>query len=169
MGTRPDGGTPTLSPSAPTGRRSLVVEALIRQANERDVAAEGRDARARALDEEVAADPDAHTVAEVCAHAAADRAAAAADRDSAAEDRESLLRLLLGDDGRPVAPRSLGLTGREAQVLERLARAMTTKAIADDLFLSPNSVKTHTQSLYRKIGVSSRAEAALWARDHGIG
>ena len=46
---------------------------------------------------------------------------------------------------------------------------MSTKAIAEDLYLSPNSVKTHTQSLYRKIGVRTRAEAALWARDHGIG
>ncbi|HMJ79105.1 MAG TPA: LuxR C-terminal-related transcriptional regulator, partial [Iamia sp.] len=139
------------------------------QANERDVAAEDRDARARAFAEAVAADPDAHPPAEVSAFAAADRAAAAADRDSAAEDRDTLLRLLLGEGERPSAARPLGLTGRETQVLERLARAMTTKAIADDLFLSPNSVKTHTQSVFRKIGVKSRSEAALWARDHGIG
>ncbi|HEV7719792.1 MAG TPA: LuxR C-terminal-related transcriptional regulator [Iamia sp.] len=158
-----------LSPTAQPGRRPVVVDALIRQANERDVAAEERDARARALADEVTADPAAHTLAEVCALAAADRAAAAADRDSAAEDRDTLVRLLLGEGDRPAAVRPLGLTGRETQVLERLARAMTTKAIADDLFLSPNSVKTHTQSLYRKIGVTSRAEAALWARDHGIG
>ncbi len=156
------------SPSSAPSRPPLV-DALIRQATERDVAAEQRDARARAVAARLQADPAAYTAAEVAAMAATDRAAAAADRDSAAEDRDTLLRLLLGEGHERGAPCPQGLTGRESQVLERLARAMSTKAIAEDLFLSPNSVKTHTQSLYRKIGVKSRSEAALWARDHGIG
>lgn len=161
-------GSAATAPGAPSPRaRPPAVEALLQRATERDVAAEERDARARAIAEELAADPGAYTVAEVAAFAAADRAAAAADRDSAAEDRETLLRLVIGE-GRGEGPPP-GLTARESQVLERLARAMSTKAIADDLYLSPNSVKTHTQSVYRKIGVTSRAEAALWARDHGIG
>lgn len=155
--------------SRPPSPRPPAADALIRRADERDVRAEQRDARARAIAEELAADPDAYTAAEVAALAAADRTAAAADRDSAAEDREAFLRLLAGDHERPALDPPPGLTAREAQVLERLARAMSTKAIADDLYLSPNSVKTHTQSVFRKIGVTSRAEAALWARDHGIG
>ncbi|HEX7131297.1 MAG TPA: LuxR C-terminal-related transcriptional regulator [Iamia sp.] len=153
---------------APGRRRHPEIDGLIRRANERDLAAEERDARARTVDAALAADPAAHTAAEVAARAAADRAAAAADRDAAAEDRDAFVRLLLGEPG-PEGVRPPGLTGREAQVLERLARAMSTRAIADDLYLSPNSVKTHTQSVFRKIGVKSRAEAALWARDHGIG
>jgi DNA-binding NarL/FixJ family response regulator len=148
-------------------RRHPEIDGLIRRANERDIAAEERDARAGAVAAALVADPDAHTAAEVAALAAADRAAAAADRDAAAEDRDTFVRLLLGEPGAE-GVRPPGLTGREAQVLERLARAMSTRAIADDLYLSPNSVKTHTQSVFRKIGVKSRAEAALWARDHGI-
>ena len=150
-------------------RRHPEIDGLIRRANERDVAAEERDARAGAIDAAIEADPVAHTAAEVAALAAADRAAATADRDAAAEDRDAFVRLLLGEPGPEAGVRPPGLTGREAQVLERLARAMSTRAIADDLYLSPNSVKTHTQSVFRKIGVKSRAEAALWARDHGIG
>jgi DNA-binding NarL/FixJ family response regulator len=160
-----------ISTSPPTSLRPLV-DALLRQAAERDAAAEERDGRAAMVSEALAADPDAYSAAEVQAMAAADRAAAAADREAAAADRASFVQLLDGGCGStssaPPAPPE-GLTVREAQVLDRLARAMSTKAIADDLYLSPNSVKTHTQSLYRKIGVRTRAEAALWARDHGIG
>jgi DNA-binding CsgD family transcriptional regulator len=171
MGTRSTEGMAEPPSSTSThGRRPFVVDTLIRQAQEREEAAEERDARALTIADELAADPESHTAAEVSALASADRAAAAADRAAAAEERDTLLRLVLGEGYRQtvVAP-VVGLTVREAQVLERLAKAMTTKAIADDLFLSPNSIKTHTQSLYRKIGVTSRSEAALWARDHGIG
>lgn len=151
-------------------RRPPVVDALVCRALARDVEAESRDARARAVADELAQDPSARTATEVAALAAADRAAAAADRDAAAEDRDTLLRLLLGQRvGATADEPPPALTGRETQVLERLARAMTTRAIAEDLYLSPNSVKTHTQSVFRKIGVRSRSEAALWARDHGMG
>jgi DNA-binding NarL/FixJ family response regulator len=128
------------------------------------------------VEKALASDPSAYSAAEVLAMAAAERAAAAADREAAAEDRATFVQLLDGERGANGAGSTTdtasgvpGLTVREAQVLDRLARAMSTKAIADDLYLSPNSVKTHTQSLYRKIGVRTRAEAALWARDHGIG
>jgi DNA-binding NarL/FixJ family response regulator len=55
------------------------------------------------------------------------------------------------------------LTVREAQVLELIARGCSSREIADALYLSVNSVKTHTRNLYRKIGVSNRASAAVWA------
>jgi DNA-binding NarL/FixJ family response regulator len=170
-GTDHDGlDAPSDDTSTGDGRgRPLVVDALIRRATERDVAAEERDARAHAIGAALEVDPTAHTAIEVATLAAADRSAAAADRESAADDREMLVRLVLGERPREDGVAPPGLTGREAQVLDRLARAMTTRAIAEDLYLSPNSVKTHTQSVYRKIGVKSRAEAALWARDHGIG
>lgn len=164
-----------LTETPPTALRPLV-DALLRQAAERDAAAAARDARSAMVEEALAADPDAYSAGEVMAMMVADRSAAAADREAAAEDRATFVQLLDGERGPLPSGSSTesasgvpGLTVREAQVLDRLARAMSTKAIADDLYLSPNSVKTHTQSLYRKIGVRTRAEAALWARDHGIG
>lgn len=152
-----------------TDRHASAVDDLLHRAAERDAAAAERDARAQHLLAALEADPQAHSALTVAGLAAADRSAAAADRAAAADDRAALLRLLRGERSCRSGAPPPDLTGRESQVLERLARAMSTRAIADDLYLSPNSVKTHTQSVYRKIGVRTRAEAALWARDHGIG
>lgn len=70
--------------------------------------------------------------------------------------------------GRVWPGRDLGLTEREAEVLAHLCQGRRTQEIADALYLSVNSIKTHTQHLYRKIDVSSRTEAALWGIDHGF-
>lgn len=51
------------------------------------------------------------------------------------------------------------LTESEATVLLRLYEAKSNQAIADDLFLSVNTIKTHLKSLYLKLDVSSRMEA----------
>lgn len=58
------------------------------------------------------------------------------------------------------------LTDREAEVLRLLQGSISLNAIADRLYLSRNTVKTHTQALYRKLGVTSRADAVRVARDH---
>lgn len=50
------------------------------------------------------------------------------------------------------------LSPREADVLTHLAQMMSTEEIAAELCLSPNTVKTHLQSIYRKLGVARRAE-----------
>ena len=55
--------------------------------------------------------------------------------------------------------KSLGLTSREAEILAGIAQGKTDKAIAEDLYVSPLTVKTHLQRIYRKVGVKSRAEA----------
>ncbi|MFJ8075358.1 LuxR C-terminal-related transcriptional regulator [Streptomyces sp. NPDC096176] len=57
------------------------------------------------------------------------------------------------------------LSGREHDVLERLARMMSTEEIAADLFVSVNTVKTHLKSVYRKLAVSRRNEAVRRARE----
>jgi DNA-binding CsgD family transcriptional regulator len=61
-----------------------------------------------------------------------------------------------------------GLTGREMDVLRLAARGLTTKAIAERLYISPETVDHHIQHVYQKIGVSTRAAAALWATQHAI-
>lgn len=66
------------------------------------------------------------------------------------------------------APHPGGLTGREAEVLRLAARGLTTRAIADQLFISPKTADHHIQHVYTKIGVSTRAAAALWAMQHAV-
>ncbi|MFF9405477.1 LuxR C-terminal-related transcriptional regulator [Streptomyces anandii] len=60
------------------------------------------------------------------------------------------------------------LSGREQDVLQRLAQMMSTEEIAADLFVSVNTVKTHLKSVYRKLGVNRRGEAVRRARDLGL-
>jgi DNA-binding NarL/FixJ family response regulator len=52
------------------------------------------------------------------------------------------------------------LTSREWEILSQLTTRATLHEIAARLFISPNTLKTHLKSLYRKIGVTSRREAA---------
>ncbi|WP_055630988.1 LuxR C-terminal-related transcriptional regulator [Streptomyces hirsutus] len=56
------------------------------------------------------------------------------------------------------------LSGRERDVLRRLARMMTTEEIAADLYVSVNTVKTHLRNIYRKLDVNRRADAVRRAR-----
>jgi NarL family two-component system response regulator LiaR len=60
---------------------------------------------------------------------------------------------------------SLGLTGQEIKVLERLAAGGSNKEIARELGLSPNTVKTHVANLYGKLEVSRRTQAVGKARE----
>ncbi|WCO68206.1 response regulator transcription factor [Iamia majanohamensis] len=64
--------------------------------------------------------------------------------------------------------RDFGLTERESEVLALITQGLSTAAIAEALYLSSNSIKTHTRKLYRKINVGSRTQAALWGIDHGF-
>jgi LuxR family maltose regulon positive regulatory protein len=65
----------------------------------------------------------------------------------------------------PPAPVVEALSGRELDVLRRLARTMSTEEIAADLFVSVNTVKTHLKSVYRKLAVNRRNEAVRRARE----
>ena len=53
-------------------------------------------------------------------------------------------------------------------MLELIASGATNREIADSLFLSPNTVKEHTSSLYRKLDVRNRAEAVQRAQRLGL-
>jgi DNA-binding NarL/FixJ family response regulator len=61
-----------------------------------------------------------------------------------------------------------GLTGREVEVLHLAARGLTTRQISERLFISPKTADHHIQHVYAKIGVSTRAAAALWAMENEI-
>ncbi|WP_229713498.1 LuxR C-terminal-related transcriptional regulator [Streptomyces fuscichromogenes] len=60
------------------------------------------------------------------------------------------------------------LSGREREVLARLAQMMSTQEIAADLYVSVNTVKTHLKSVYRKLGVGRRGDAVRRARERGL-
>lgn len=68
----------------------------------------------------------------------------------------------------PRLERPAGLTDREAQVLVLLARGHATKEVAAALGISVKTADRHVQNAYAKIGVSSRAAAALFAMEHGL-
>lgn len=61
-----------------------------------------------------------------------------------------------------------GLSDREAQVLALMARGLTMKAIGEKLFISAKTVDRHIQNIYGKIGVSTRAAAALFAAENRL-
>jgi HD-GYP domain-containing protein (c-di-GMP phosphodiesterase class II) len=61
-----------------------------------------------------------------------------------------------------------GLSRREVDVLSLAARGLTTGQIAERLVISPKTADHHIQHIYGKIGVSSRAAAALWAMQHEV-
>jgi predicted ATPase/DNA-binding CsgD family transcriptional regulator len=71
---------------------------------------------------------------------------------------------------RPTAPETYpaGLSAREAEVLRLVAAGMTNAEVAGDLFLSSRTVDWHMGSIYRKLGLHSRTEAARFAAEHGL-
>ena len=70
--------------------------------------------------------------------------------------------------GAPPAPRGLGLTPREAEVLRLLVVGKSNRQIAEALFISGKTVSVHVTNILTKLGVHSRLEAAARARDLGL-
>jgi DNA-binding CsgD family transcriptional regulator len=90
------------------------------------------------------------------------------------EPRASRAVLVAAGHGEPRTPLGKrqvnpgGLTRREVDVLRLAARGLTTREIADRLYISPKTADHHIQHIYGKIGVSTRAAAALWAMQHTV-
>jgi len=60
------------------------------------------------------------------------------------------------------------LSEREVVVLRLLAAGLSQREIAIQLYISPNTVKTHLRATYRKLGAATRAQALDRARDLGV-
>jgi DNA-binding NarL/FixJ family response regulator len=60
------------------------------------------------------------------------------------------------------------LTQRESEVLRQLALGLTNKEIAQALNISYETVKEHVQHILRKVGVTDRTQAAVWAVRRGL-
>jgi DNA-binding CsgD family transcriptional regulator len=63
---------------------------------------------------------------------------------------------------------SAALSGREQEVLTRLASGASNSEIAERLSISIRTVERHARNIYTKLGVHNRTQAANWARDHGV-
>ena len=93
-------------------------------------------------------------------------------------DRATLERILdaastavLAAAGHRVALRRTGpagLTRREVEVLQLLARGLSNKQIAERLVISPKTVANHVEHIYAKIGAATRTAAGLFAMQHGL-
>jgi DNA-binding NarL/FixJ family response regulator len=59
------------------------------------------------------------------------------------------------------------LSRRESEVLAGICRGLTNAEVAQELYLSVNSVKTYIRSGYRKIGVDRRSQAVRWGIENG--
>ncbi|GAB3889773.1 hypothetical protein GCM10029964_060100 [Kibdelosporangium lantanae] len=64
--------------------------------------------------------------------------------------------------------RTDGLTEREQELLVELPSMRTAEEIAQTMFVSINTVKTHMRGIYRKLGVSQRRDAVSVARERGL-
>ncbi len=65
-------------------------------------------------------------------------------------------------------PAGAALSEREREVVSLIAAGSTNREIAEELFLSPHTVKEYTSGVYRKLGVRNRAEAVKRAQSLGL-
>jgi putative nucleotidyltransferase with HDIG domain len=83
------------------------------------------------------------------------------------ELRAVLYDLPYPSSSRPRAIEPCPLSGRELEVLKRLAQGMVYKQIAHELALSTSTVRTHLHNIYGKLGAVDRAQAVLIATERG--
>jgi two-component system, NarL family, response regulator LiaR len=64
--------------------------------------------------------------------------------------------------------RSAGLSSREAEMVALITQGLSNQEIAERAFLAMNTVKSYIRSAYRKINVTTRAQAAVWGVENGF-
>lgn len=82
--------------------------------------------------------------------------------------REVMRRIIQGDvpKNHPAAGANKQLTQREIEILSLVAVGAKNEEIADKLYVSPHTIKTHLYNIYKKLSVSNRLQATLWAAKH---
>ncbi len=83
-------------------------------------------------------------------------------------DQARALRVLLASQHDSSAPGASALTGAELRLLPMLATHLSFPEIAEELFLSRNTIKSEAISIYRKLGASSRSQAVARSRELGL-
>jgi DNA-binding NarL/FixJ family response regulator len=66
------------------------------------------------------------------------------------------------------AAKAAGVTDRELEIMRAVARGLSNKAVARELWVTEQTVKFHLTNIYRKLGISNRTEAARWAIARGL-
>jgi HD-GYP domain-containing protein (c-di-GMP phosphodiesterase class II) len=112
-------------------------------------------------------EPRAHRPARSAGEAAGELRAQADAGRLAGEAVDAVLQAV-GERARPPAEPPAGLTAREVDVLRLLARGLTNKQAGGQLGISAKTVGRHVESIYSKIGASTRAAAALFAVEHNL-
>jgi DNA-binding NarL/FixJ family response regulator len=83
--------------------------------------------------------------------------------------KEAVLGFLRADAAAPERDSVFsGLSGRERQVLSLMAEGLSNTDIAERMSISEKTVRNHASNLFDKLGVWSRAQAIVFARDHGF-
>lgn len=77
-------------------------------------------------------------------------------------------RAELRDRSWQAAHGSSGLTERELSILEQIAAGKSNEQIAEELYLSINTIKSNIRAAYKRIGVTSRSQAVIWALAHDL-
>jgi HD-GYP domain-containing protein (c-di-GMP phosphodiesterase class II) len=109
-----------------------------------------------------------HRAASSDAAAAAKLRAAVREGKLCPEAVEAVLTSAGQSTRRQAVERPAGLTPREVEVLRLIAAGRTAKEAARELEIAPKTADNHIQNLYSKIGVSTRAAAALYALERGL-
>ena len=63
---------------------------------------------------------------------------------------------------------NLGITRRELEILERIAQGMSNREIAEKLYVSENTVKTHSSRVFDKLGAKRRTQAVQLGKEFGL-
>jgi DNA-binding CsgD family transcriptional regulator len=82
--------------------------------------------------------------------------------------RDTLVKCLLGiaDSTELPQPKRPRLTTREKEILFEIASGSTNSKIADNLYISLHTVRTHMYNIFKKINVPNRLQAAYWASEN---
>ncbi len=94
-----------------------------------------------------------------------------AEVDGGRLDEQAVAFVIAAAGGKAESPRTRnpdGLTDREIDVLRLLCRGLTNRQVGDELFISVKTVGRHVENIYAKIGVSTRAGAAVYAMEHRL-